>query len=68
MANVVVEVRFLPSPFIMGQGAPAVTFDALDGKYPGGFVETPKMIVDSTNVLRILWNADKLYPKPSKGY
>ena len=38
------------SPFIMGQIAFQVTIDALDGAFPGGFVETPTMIVDKTNV------------------
>jgi ribose transport system substrate-binding protein len=51
------------SPFIMGQVALQVTLDLLDGKYPGGWVETPTEIVDKTNVLPIL-----LYPKPAQAY
>jgi ribose transport system substrate-binding protein len=56
------------SPFIMGQVALQVTFDLLDGKYPGGWVETPTDIVDKTNVLPILQHPEKLYPKPAQAY
>jgi len=56
------------TPFVMGQIALAVTADALDGKFPGGFVETPTTIVDKDNVLPVLQAADKLWPKPSKSY
>ncbi len=56
------------SPFIMGQIALAVTLDALNGTFPGGFVETPTTIVDGANILPVLQDADSLYPKPSKSY
>lgn len=56
------------TPFVMGQVALQVTLDVLDGKFPGGFVETPTTIVDKANVLPVLQAADKLYPKPSKQY
>jgi ribose transport system substrate-binding protein len=56
------------SPFIMGQVALQVTLDLLDGKYPGGWVETPTEIVDKTNVLPILQHPEKLYPKPAQAY
>jgi ribose transport system substrate-binding protein len=56
------------TPFVMGQIALQVTLDVLDGKFPGGFVETPTTIVDKANVLPVLQAADKLYPKPSKQY
>jgi ribose transport system substrate-binding protein len=56
------------TPFVMGQIALAVTSDVLDGKFPGGFVETPTEIVDKSNVLAILKQPDKLYPKPSMAY
>jgi ribose transport system substrate-binding protein len=56
------------SPFIMGQIAFAVTMDALNGDFPGGFVETPTSIVDAGNVLPVLQDADSLYPKPSRNY
>jgi ribose transport system substrate-binding protein len=56
------------TPFVMGQIALTVTMDALNGKFPGGFVETPTTIVDKDNVVPVLQNADALYPKPSKAY
>jgi ribose transport system substrate-binding protein len=56
------------SPFVMGQVALQVTLDALDGKYAGGWVETPTEIVDKANVLPILQHPEKLYPKPAAAY
>jgi ribose transport system substrate-binding protein len=56
------------TPFVMGQIAFQVTMDALNGKFAGGFVETPTTIVDKENVLGFLKEADKLYPKPTKVY
>jgi ribose transport system substrate-binding protein len=56
------------TPFVMGQIALTVTLDALNGKFAGGFVETPTTIVDKDNVLPVLQAADKLWPKPSKAY
>jgi ribose transport system substrate-binding protein len=56
------------TPFVMGQIALQVALDVLDGKFPGGFVETPTTIIDKANVLPVLQAADKLYPKPSKQY
>jgi ribose transport system substrate-binding protein len=56
------------TPFVMGQIAITVTMDALNGKFTGGFVETPTTIVDKDNVLEALRNPDVLYPKPSKAY
>lgn len=56
------------TPFVMGQIALQVSLDVLDGKFPGGFVETPTTIIDKANVLPVLQAADKLYPKPSKQY
>jgi ribose transport system substrate-binding protein len=56
------------TPFVMGQVALAVTMDALNGKFAGGFVETPTTIVDKDNVLEALRKPDVLYPKPSKAY
>ncbi len=52
----------------MGQIALQVALDALDGKFQGGFVETPTEIVDKDNVLPVLQQPDKLYPKPSASY
>jgi ribose transport system substrate-binding protein len=56
------------TPFVMGQIAFQVTMDALDGKFSGGFVETPTTIVDMDNVLPVLRDEASLYPKPSKSY
>jgi ribose transport system substrate-binding protein len=56
------------TPFIMGQIALQVAEDVIAGTYKGGFVETPTEIVDKTNVLPILQQPDKLYPKPSTTY
>jgi ribose transport system substrate-binding protein len=56
------------TPFVMGEIALQVTLDALKGKFPGGFVETPTQIVDKDNVTPFLQAVDKLYPKPSKSY
>ena len=56
------------SPFIMGQIALAVTADVLDGKFAGGWVETPADVTDKSNVLPILQHPEKLYPKPAQAY
>lgn len=56
------------TPFVMGQIALSVTADALDNKYPGGWVETPTRIVDKDNVIDVLRHPERLYPKPSKQY
>jgi ribose transport system substrate-binding protein len=56
------------TPFVMGQIALQVTLDALDGKFEGGFVETPTTIVDGDNVVPVLQDEASLYPKPSKSY
>ena len=56
------------TPFVMGQIALQVTLDALDGKFQGGFVETPTTIVDADNVVPVLQDEASLYPKPSKSY
>ena len=45
------------TPFVMGQIALTVTMDALNGKFAGGFVETPTTIVDKDNVLPVLQDA-----------
>jgi ribose transport system substrate-binding protein len=56
------------TPFVMGQIALQVTLDTLDGKFAGGFVETPTTIVDTDNVLPVLQDEASLYPKPSRAY
>jgi ribose transport system substrate-binding protein len=56
------------TPFVMGQIALQVTLDALNGKFKGGFVETPTTIVDKDSVVPVLQDEASLYPKPSKAY
>jgi len=56
------------TPFVMGQVALQVTMDCLNKEYPGGWTETPTVIVDQSNVLEYLCHPEKLYPKPSKEY
>jgi ribose transport system substrate-binding protein len=56
------------TPFVMGEVALEVTMDCLNGEYPGGWTETPTVIVDQTNAQAYLCQEDKLYPKPSQTY
>lgn len=56
------------TPFEMGEVAMQVAWDCLNGKYPGGWTETPVVIVDKTNVINYLCHPERLYPKPSKKY
>jgi ribose transport system substrate-binding protein len=56
------------TPFVMGQVVFEVAMDCLNGEYPGGWTETPTVIVDETNAQAYLCQEDKLYPKPSKTY
>jgi len=45
-----------------------VMMDCLNGKYRGGYVETPTVIVDRSNVRQFLCHPERLYPKPAKPY
>jgi ribose transport system substrate-binding protein len=56
------------TPYVMGQVVLNVAVDCLNGKFPGGFVETPVTIVDSSNVANFLCHPETLDPKPSKTY
>jgi ribose transport system substrate-binding protein len=56
------------TPYVMGQVVLQVTLDCLQGKYPGGWVETPVTIVDASNTINFLCHPETLYPKPSKEY
>jgi ribose transport system substrate-binding protein len=56
------------TPYVMGQVVLQVTLDCLAGTYPGGWVETPVTIVDSSNVINFLCHPETLDPKPSKEY
>ncbi|MES2666919.1 MAG: sugar ABC transporter substrate-binding protein [Pseudomonadota bacterium] len=55
-------------PFLMGEVALNVALDAIDGTFPGGWVEIPTQIVDADNVVSVLQAPEKLYPAPSKSY
>lgn len=56
------------TPYVMGEVVLQVTMDCLNKEYPGGWTETPTVIVDQTNVQEYLCHPEKLYPKPSKEY
>jgi ribose transport system substrate-binding protein len=56
------------TPFVMGKVVLQVTMDCLNGVYPGGWTETPTVIVDQTNVLEYLCHPENLFPAPSKEY
>lgn len=56
------------TPYLMGRIALQVALDGLHGKFSGGYVETPTVIVDKSNVLEYLRKPETLYPKPSKQY
>ncbi|NDW43793.1 sugar ABC transporter substrate-binding protein [Ruegeria sp. PrR005] len=56
------------SPFLMGKAAMHATIDALQGSYPGGWIETPTSIEDKDGAIAVLQEPEKLFPLPSKTY
>lgn len=50
------------TPFVMGQVGLQVTMDCLNGVYPGGWTETPTVVVDQSNVMEYICQPEKLYP------
>lgn len=56
------------TPFVMGQIALQVALDGLSGNFKGGWVETPTVITDKSNVISFLQKPENLFPKPSKPY
>jgi len=56
------------SPFLMGKAAMHATIDALNGTYPGGWIETPTSIEDKAGAISVLQEPEKLFPQPSKEY
>jgi ribose transport system substrate-binding protein len=56
------------TPFVMGRIALQVVIDSLNGKFTGGFVETPSVVTDASNVLSFLQKPEELFPAPSKEY
>jgi ribose transport system substrate-binding protein len=55
-------------PFTMGKIAMQVAMDVLNGKYPGGWIETPAILTTKDNVLTFLCHPELLSPAPSKTY
>jgi len=56
------------SPVIMGRKAACFAIDLIEGKTPGGYVNTPTRIVHAGNAVEILHHPEDLFPKPSKAY
>jgi len=56
------------TPFVMGKVALQVMVDTLNGNYPGGWTETPVVIVNKTNAVDFLCKPENLDPKPSQEY
>ncbi|MFN3227057.1 MAG: sugar ABC transporter substrate-binding protein [Hyphomicrobiales bacterium] len=56
------------SPYLMGQAAMHATLDALEGTFPGGWIETPTSIEDADGALSLLQQPESLYPRPSQDY
>lgn len=56
------------APFLMGRAAMSATLDALNGTYPGGWIETPTSIEDQAGAISVLQEPEKLFPQPSKSY
>lgn len=50
------------TPFVMGQVALQVTLDCLGGSFPGGWVETPTVVVNSANVMEYICQPETLFP------
>ncbi len=56
------------TPYVMGLIAMQVAYDGLTGNFNGGFVETPSVVTDKSNVLEFLQKPETLFPAPSKEY
>lgn len=56
------------SPVIMGRKAACFAIDLIEGKTPGGYVNTPTRIVHAGNAVEVLQKPEDLFPKPSKAY
>ena len=56
------------SPYLMGKSPIPATLDALDGSFPGGWIETPTSIEDQAGAISVLQEPEKLFPQPSKQY
>lgn len=56
------------TPFVMGKVTMQVAKDVVDGKFPGGYVETPATVTTKDNAKQFLSHPENLFPKPSKAY
>jgi ribose transport system substrate-binding protein len=50
------------TPFVMGEVVLQVAVDCVNGTYPGGWVETPTVVVNESNVLNYLCRPETLFP------
>jgi ribose transport system substrate-binding protein len=62
------EATVNTTPFEMGETVLDVTMDCLNKEFTGFYVETPTQVVDQSNAVQYLCQADRLYPPPSKEY
>lgn len=56
------------APVLMGEAAMNAILDALEGTFPGGFIETPTSVADKAGSIAILQEPEKLFPQPSRDY
>ncbi len=56
------------TPFVMGEVVLQVAMDCVGGSYPGGWVETPTVVVNQANVLNYLCRPETLFPPVSGTY
>ncbi|MBN1966110.1 MAG: substrate-binding domain-containing protein, partial [Anaerolineae bacterium] len=56
------------TPYVMGQVALQVTMDCLNGVYPGGWTETPTVVVDNSNVMEYICHPEALFPPLAEEY
>jgi ribose transport system substrate-binding protein len=68
IANGEVTATVNTTPFEMGRITMQVMSDCLNKKFRGGYVETPTVVVDRSNVVQFLCRPERLYPKPTKAY
>ncbi len=57
-----VEATVNTTPYVMGEIAVDAVVDCLNGSYPGGWVETPTVVVNEANVLEYICQPDTLFP------
>jgi ribose transport system substrate-binding protein len=50
------------TPFVMGEVVLQVAVDCVNGTFPGGWVETPTVIANASNVLEFLCRPETLFP------